>query len=487
MSLNRYARRIDQEATDEVWVKRNSGSDLVQVWNAYLFERIIRLPKGALDMNIQNLQIPTASEAGDIIMRGKGYFATTIKGSATKILDYLGTSTNPNLRVYFEDLGIEHNCQNPTDITLDADYLNTLNMSHVKLKNTNATKQGTAIHCLPHTIGLNPVWEQVLAILYGTGFDIGYDHLLAKNCATSNTINSVYVHDAAGIYHVTFDHFHAYQAGLTEAGITFRFLNTYGCEVKNPTVEGGSNAAGVMFQHDGGGNQVYVSNLKNIGSSWTVMSASNRRNFYYVGENVKHWLFPFTVAAGQTNAFIARIPALINMEELIFVRRIACYITAPGVGKNVTCKAYDGGNELRVTVTDTNAENYSRCEDDQSAMLTADAASGQPTIKVSDADAALFADGDTVTLSDATPQQETKTILSIIKNGATTDITFTANLTNAYTVAKNAQILRTASAFTWTQGVSATGYLLIRYTSDAGCGTGAGMVVVTYSELQRYS
>jgi hypothetical protein len=110
--MSRYPHSLDEDGVREVWVKENSGADLLQTFNAYALERDIRLPKGTFTL-ADLLATPNDSVEKRIKLIGQGMDKTTIVGGGgapftdDSIIKSLSTSWTGAPRFVLEDLSLK--------------------------------------------------------------------------------------------------------------------------------------------------------------------------------------------------------------------------------------------------------------------------------------------------------------------------------------------------------------------------------------------
>jgi hypothetical protein len=178
MTGDRYPSRLDIDALPEVVVRKNSGEDLIQCINAYLFEKTIRMPKGTFATS--SIVSPTLVEGAQGIIRGHGKdtIVTTSLGKFFDIANVAWIQGNNYPRIRLEDMYIQHNTVDANSITLDLRYGN-VDLSNITLSNVNATRQGKAIYTQDSANPGHMRWDNVECFYYDVPLDVRCSHLLA--------------------------------------------------------------------------------------------------------------------------------------------------------------------------------------------------------------------------------------------------------------------------------------------------------------------
>jgi len=135
----------------------------------------------------------------------------------------------------------------------------------------------------------------------------------------------------------------------------YRFANINDGVLIQPTTEaGGVSTGGVKFRHDGGGTSVLIERYVNINSVDTFGSGSGYPSkLDFIKENWKEFAFDTSLSAGQTNAWIAKIPLGIkSSDDKLYIRKLSVILqNAPSSGQNVTFEVTDGTGSMTLTIS----------------------------------------------------------------------------------------------------------------------------------------
>lgn len=253
-----FAVLIESRPSRDVWVKPNSGADLLQTWNAYLGERKIKIPNGTYTID-DVLEVPATSGLNGWVVGHPSTVIRHIAGTLDKLIDGLPTdwslgADNPTLRL--QNLKLEINTKDANTICLDSEYLVT-HLENVNARNTNGTKRGTGVKVSPASNSGGAIWNKVVVSDFGTNFYIRQDHYVINLPISTNPATRHF--EIRQCYHTTIKN---PQAFLSVANITTatRWYFNYcydGIVLINPHAEKASNGEHI-FQYETPNKRVHI-------------------------------------------------------------------------------------------------------------------------------------------------------------------------------------------------------------------------------------